>query len=158
MTRTVRMWLTMLMAGSALAILGATADAAKQAFTRTKPHVSVGSIGGIPAMIWFHANAVVFDDGDGAGIVQLAIVDGDTLLYRVIGGTVDVAEGAIIEMRLFLERVGGAGDDVIILRPGRPGAEDELIYNLVGANIQGRAEGVLGFALRSVPLPPQRPQ
>jgi hypothetical protein len=40
------MWLTMLMAGSALAILGATADAAKEAFTRTKPHVSVGSIGG----------------------------------------------------------------------------------------------------------------
>jgi len=155
MTRTVRMWLTMLMAGSALAILGATADAAKEAFTRTKPHVSVGSIGGIPTMIWFHASAVVFDDGDGAGIVQLAIVDGATLLYRVIGGTVDVAEGAVIEMQLFLERVGGAGDDVIILRHG---TEDELIYDLVGANIQGRAEGVLGFALRSVPLPPQRPQ
>ena len=58
-------------------------------------------------------------------------------------------------MMPFLERVGGAGDDVIILRHG---TEDELIYDLVGANIQGRAEGVLGFALRSVPLPPQRPQ
>ena len=149
MARKVPTRLTMLVTAGVLAVFSAPADAAKEVFTRTTPHVNVGSIGGISAMIWFHASAVVFDDGDGAGIVQLRLVDGDTLLYRVTGGRADVAEGAVAEMVLFLERVGGAGDDVIILRPG---AEDDLIYDLVGANIHGRAEGVLGFALRAVPL------
>ncbi len=38
-----------------------SAIAAKEAFTRTKPHVNVGTIGGEPAEIWFHANVGVFE-------------------------------------------------------------------------------------------------
>jgi hypothetical protein len=155
MARAQRVWQTMLLTAGVLAILNTQADAAKEAYTRTKPHVNVGSVGGIPAMIWFHASAVVFDDGDAAGIVQLRIEDGDTLLYRVTSGTVDVAAGIVREMVLLLERVGGGEvyrgeSDVLILRLG---TEDELIYDLLGADIHGQVEGVLDFALHFVPLP-----
>jgi len=63
-----------------------SAIAAKEAFTRTKPHVNVGTIGGEPAEIWFHANVGVFDDGNASGIIEARVIGGESFLYRAVEG------------------------------------------------------------------------
>jgi hypothetical protein len=70
-----------------------SAVAAKEAFTRTKPHVNVGTIGGKPAEIWFHANAGVFEDGNASGIIEARVIGGESFLYRARGGGSDYRSG-----------------------------------------------------------------
>ncbi len=70
-----------------------SAIAAKEFFTRTKPHVNVGTIGGEPAEIWFHANAGVFEDGNASGIIEARVIGGESFLYRSLQGGNDRRTG-----------------------------------------------------------------
>jgi hypothetical protein len=136
-----------------------SAMAAKEVFTRTKPHVNVGTIGGEEAALWFHANASVSDDGTvihmGDGSVRFVSINiahghGESFLYRVVGGdaTVDEDEGTVLEMFLALQRVGEEGDptgeiDFMIVTPSStPGF---LSYDVLGAQIHVESQGILGF-------------
>jgi hypothetical protein len=47
------------------------AIAGKDVFTRTKPHVNVGAVDGEPAVMWFHANAQVSEDGKKWGFFDI---------------------------------------------------------------------------------------
>jgi hypothetical protein len=125
------------------------AIAAKDVFIRTKPHVNVGTIGGEPAEIWFHANAGVFEDGNASGIIQARVIGGESFLYRAVEGEATIEQGTVVELTLTLERVGEDGTptgetDQVIVRHS-PTREDCLIYDLVGPNIHLEAEGILDF-------------
>ena len=126
-----------------------SASAAKDVFIRTKPHVNVGTIGGEPAEIWFHANAGVFDDGNASGIIEARVIGGESFLYRAVEGEAIIEQGTVVELTLTLERVGEDGvptgeTDQVIVRHS-PTREDCLIYDLVGPNIHLEAEGILDF-------------
>ena len=126
-----------------------SAIAAKEVFTRTKPHVNVGTIGGEPAEIWFLANAGVFDDGNASGIIQARVIGGESFLYRAVEGEAIIEQGTVVELTLTLERVGEDGTptgetDQVIVRHS-PTIEDCLIYDFVGPNIHLEAEGILDF-------------
>ncbi len=126
-----------------------SAIAAKEAFTRTKPHVNVGTIGGEPAEIWFHANVGVFDGGNASGIIEARVIGGESFLYRALQGEAIIEQGTVVELTLTLERVGEDGvptgeTDQVIVRHS-PTREDCLIYDLVGPNIHLEAEGILDF-------------
>ena len=126
-----------------------SAIAAKEAFTRTKPHVNVGTIGGEPAEIWFHANVGVFEDGNASGIIEARVIGGESFLYRAVEGEAIIDQGTVVELTLTLERVGEDGTptgetDQVIVRHS-PTREDCLIYDLVGPNIHLEAEGILDF-------------
>jgi hypothetical protein len=140
----------MLLAAGLVMLPTHEAHAAKDAFVRVEPHVNAGSLGGAPVEIWFRATAVVLDDGVAAGVVDLRVEGIDPLLYRVAEGRVEVDDEVLVGMTLLLERVGeggsGGDDDVLVLWPGV--AEDELIYDLVGANVHGQTTGTLGFITR----------
>ncbi len=126
-----------------------SASAAKDVFIRTKPHVNVGTIGGEPAEIWFHANAGVFEDGNASGIIEARVIGGESFLYRAVEGEAIIDQGTVVELMLTLERVGedgvptGETDEVIVRHS--PTREDCLIYDLVGPNIHLEAEGILDF-------------
>ena len=126
-----------------------SAMAAKESFTRTKPHVNVGTIGGDEAVLWFHANAGVFDDGDAVGIVQVRVLGGESFLYRVVEGEATVEEGTVVEMILTLERVGEGGEptgetDLMIV--SRSSAIlGGLIFDILGAQVHVESQGILGF-------------
>ena len=135
-----------------------SAIAAKEVFTRTKPHVNVGTIGGEPAEIWFHANAGLFDDGNASGIIQARVIGGESFLYRAVEGEAIIEQGTVVELTLTLERVGEDGTptgetDQVIVRHC-PTIEDCLIYDVVGANMQLEGEGILGLTTRALPPPP----
>lgn len=122
-----------------------SAYAAKEVFTRTKPHINGGWHHGEPTQIWLHANAGLFDDGDAVGILQLRLEDGESFLYQVTGGSAALDGDTVLELVLVLERVGEGGDrtgetDLVIIRPSSP---DCLIYDFVGPNIQVEVEGIL---------------
>ena len=124
-----------------------SALAQKEVFTRSKPHVNVGTVGGEPADIWFHANASVFDDGKATGVLQFRAADGEAFLYRVVQGEATVVRATVIELSLILERVGEDGAatgeiDLAIVRPD-PMVEDCLIYTTVGSDVRLEAEGLL---------------
>src|SRR5262245_60093235 len=126
-----------------------SAMAAKETFTRTKPHVNVGTIGGDEAVLWFHANAGVFDDGDAVGIVQVRVPGGESFLYRVVEGDATVDEETVVELFLTLERVGDGGEptgqtDLIMVIPD-PAIQGRLIYDILGVQVHVEAEGILGF-------------
>ena len=126
-----------------------SANAAKDVFIRTNPHVNVGTIGGEPAEIWFHANAGLFEDGNASGIIEARVIGGESFLYRAVEGEAIIEQGIVVELTLTLERVGedgtptGETDQVIVRRS--PTREDCLIYDLVGANIHVEPEGILDF-------------
>ena len=126
-----------------------SAIAAKEAFTRTKPHVNVGTIGGEPAEIWCHAEAGVFEDGNASGIIEARVIGGESFLYRAVEGEAIIERGTVIELTFTLERVGEDGTptgetDQLIVRHSST-REDCLIYDLVGPNIHLEAEGILDF-------------
>jgi hypothetical protein len=126
-----------------------SASAAKDVFIRTKPHVNVGTIGGEPAEIWFHANAGVFEDGNASGIIEARVIGGESFLYRAVEGEAIIERGTVVELTLTLERVGEDGTptgetDQVIVRHS-PTREDCLIYDLVGPNIHVEPEGILDF-------------
>jgi hypothetical protein len=128
-----------------------SAMAAKETFTRTKPHVNVGLIDGDDVLLWFHANAGVFDDGDASGIVQVRVPGGESFLYRVVAGdaTVDEDEETVVEMFLTLQRVGEEGDptgETDFMHVSRSSAvQGLLIYDIFTAQIHVEAPGILGF-------------
>ena len=126
-----------------------SAIAAKDVFTRTKPHVNVGTIAGEPAVMWFHANAQVFDDGKATGTIQVRVLGGESFLYRVVQGEVAVDQDIVLEMILILERVGEDGvptgeTDVAIVRPSAT-SEPCRIYDILGTQISVEAETIVGF-------------
>jgi hypothetical protein len=113
-------------------------------------HVNVGTIGGEPAVIWFLANAGVFDDGNASGIIEARVIGGESFLYRVVEGEAVVEQGTVVELTLTLERVGEDGaptgeTDQVIVRPSST-RQDCLIYDIVGANLHVETEGILDFA------------
>jgi hypothetical protein len=126
-----------------------SAIAAKEVFTRTKPHVNVGTIGGEPAVIWFLANAGVFDDGNASGIIEARVIGRESFLYRAVEGEAIIEQETVVELSLTLERVGEDGTptgetDEAIVRPSS--TRDEcLVYDVVGPNIHVETEGILGF-------------
>ncbi len=153
-TRTLRSNVIAIIALAALfSICGVnSAIAAKEVFTRTKPHVNVGTIGGEPAVMWFHANAQVFDDGKATGTIQVRVVGGESFLYRVVQGEATVEQDFVLEVILILERVGEDGaptgeTDLAIVRPS-PTSEPCRIYDILGTQVHVEAEtmtGVRGF-------------
>lgn len=124
-----------------------SALAQKEVFTRSKPHVNVGTVGGEPADIWFHSNASVFEDGKATGVLQFRVDGGEDFLYRVVQGEAIVVRETVIELSLILERVGedGAATGEIDLAIGRPDpmVEDCLIYTTIGTDVRLEAEGLL---------------
>ena len=125
------------------------AIAGKDVFTRTKPHVNVGTVDGELALIWFHANAQVFDDGNATGVVQVRVVGGETFLYRVVQGEATVQQNTVVELILVLERVGEddapTGEtDLAIVRPSST-AEPCRIYDILGTQVSVEAETTIGF-------------
>src|SRR5262245_56905679 len=85
------------------------AVAAKAVFERTKPHVNVGTIDGESVEMWFHANASVSEEGEASGVLQIRVLDGESFLYRVVGGEAIVEFGTVLQLILILERVGEDG-------------------------------------------------
>lgn len=135
-----------------LAVSSSPVFAAKEVFTRSKPHVNVGTVHGEPREIWFHANAGVFGGGDASGIVQLRVFDGESFLYRVTSGRAVLEQGTVVQLVLTLERVGEGGmatreTDLVIVRPSSTAA-DCLIYDFVGTEIHLEAEGHLTLRRR----------
>ena len=126
------------------------AIAGKDVFTRTKPHVNVGAVDGEPAVMWFHANAQVFDDGKATGIVQVRVLGGESFLYRVVQGEATVEQQVVVELILVLERVGEDGEptgetDLAIVRPSST-SEPCRIYDILGTQfISVEAETTIGF-------------
>src|SRR5262245_10503728 len=86
-----------------------SALAAKSVFERTKPHVNVGTIEDEPVEMWFHANASLFEGGRATGVLQIRVLDGESFLYRVVEGEAIIESGIVLELILFLERVGEDG-------------------------------------------------
>jgi hypothetical protein len=111
--------------------------------------VNVGSIGGDEAVLWFHANAGVFDDGDASGVVQVRALGGESFLYRVVEGDATVDEETVVELFLTLQRVGeevdltGETDFMIVSRSSA--IQGLLIYDILGAQVHVEAHGILGF-------------
>jgi hypothetical protein len=125
------------------------AIAGKEVFTRTKPHVNVGIVDGEPAVMWFHANAQVFDDGKATGTIQVRVVGGESFLYRVVQGEATVEQQIVVELILVLERVGEDGaptgeTDLAIVRPSST-SEPCRIYDILGTQISVEAETTIGF-------------
>jgi len=125
------------------------ARAAKEVFTRTKPHVNVGTVGGEPATMWFHANAKVFEDGKATGIIQVRVLGGESFLYRVVQGEATVDEDTVLEMILILVRVGEDGTptgetDVATVLPSST-SEPCRIYSILGTQVNVEAETMTGF-------------
>src|SRR5262249_8616635 len=142
--------MTIMTVATAVAVCGVgTAMAAKESFTRTKPHAYQSTIGGDEVVIWFHANAGVFDDGDASGIVQVFVPGGEHFLYRVVEGDATVDEETVVEMFLTLVRVGEEGDptgetDFMIVSRSSA-TQGLLLYDILGAQIHVEARGILGF-------------
>jgi hypothetical protein len=150
-TITLRMNLSAILALAALfSVCGVKpAIAAKEVFTRTKPHVNIGTIGGEPAVMWFHANAQVFDDGKATGTIQVRVVGGESFLYRVVQGQATVEQQVVVELILVLERVGEDGaptgeTDLAIVRPSST-SEPCRIYDIAGTQVRVEAETTIGF-------------
>jgi len=123
--------------------------AGKEVFTRSKPHVNVGIVDGEPAILWFHANAQVFDDGKATGTIQVRVVGGESFLYRVVEGEATVDQQIVVELILVLERVGEDGaptgeTDVAIVRPSST-SEPCRIYDILGTQVSVEAETTIGF-------------
>jgi hypothetical protein len=124
------------------------AIAGKEVFTRSKPHVYVGTVGGEPAIMWFHANAQVFDDGKATGTIQVRVVGGESFLYRVVRGEATVEQQMVVELILVLERVGVDGartgeTDLAIVRPSST-SEPCRIYDILGTQVSVEAETIIG--------------
>jgi hypothetical protein len=59
--------------GVMLTCAAGTAQAAKDVFIRSKPHVNVGTVDGVPTEIGLHANVHIdTDTGDASGPLQLS--------------------------------------------------------------------------------------
>lgn len=130
-----------------LATSGSLVFAAKDVFVRSKPHVNVGTIGGVQMDIWVHVEAALFADGYATGEVQFTVSDRENFFYRVISASTVIVGDNVIGLDLIVERVGDGGEgtgegDVVTVRRSTA-AEDCLIYDVVGANIHVEAEGTI---------------
>lgn len=89
-----------------------SAIAGTEVFTRTKPQIYDGTVGGNPARMWFHANAgfgFVETGAVGSGAIEVRVVGGENLLYRVVEGGAAVDQNTVVELIFTLVRVGQDG-------------------------------------------------
>ena len=126
-----------------------------------QPSVS-GIVEGEPAVMSFHVNAKVFDDGKATGTIQIRVVGGESFLYRIVRGQATVEDGTLGEAMLTVERVGEDGastgeTDQVIVRPSstivQNHSEDCFIYDIQGNQVRLEAPSTFRFFGRKVERP-----
>ena len=127
----------------------ATVYAAKDVFIRSKPHVNVGTVGGVEMPVWLHANVGIdATDGSASGVIQLRLESGEHLVYQALAAELP-GDGSV---RLTVRRLPGSGQsdelDLVLIRSDTA-IGDCLIYDFVGPNVTVDAPGTITVKQRS---------
>lgn len=127
----------------------ATVYAAKDVFIRSKPHVNVGTVGGVEMSIWLQANVGIDETGGSAsGVIQLRLETGEHLIYQAVAAD-RLDDGSY---RLMVRPLGADGEpdelDLVFIRPDTS-IGDCLIYDFVGPNVTVDAPGTITVKRRA---------
>ena len=133
-------WVTF---GVLLTYSATTVYAGKEVFIRSKPHVNVGTVGGIETFIWLHANVGIDEaDSSASGVLQLRLETGERLIYQAVAAD-RLADGSF---RLLVRPLRGGGQsdelDLVFIRPDTA-IEDCLIYDILGPDVRVEAPGTI---------------
>ena len=135
---------TLFILGYALTLLigsSPNAQAAKEVFQRTKPHVNVGVIdamdlaGNLLFSAVFLCNVVVHPDGQADGVLQFHFADGTVVHLQAMAGEAQVDEqGNVLQLQLLLFPEPGdpsPNEPVLAtITPASPNSPDDLIWDL----------------------------
>jgi hypothetical protein len=131
-----------------------SAQAAKEVFQRTKPHVNIGVINatdlaGNPLFsALFLCNVVVHPDGQASGVLQFHFEDGTVVHLQAVAGEAQLDEGGnVLQLQLLL-----------FPEPGDPSSNDPVLATVTVASPSSPPDDLIwdlkdGFVFGPVRLP-----
>jgi hypothetical protein len=159
-----------------------SAQAAKEAFVRSKPHVNIGTIGLVDATAQFPgdashpdfmwdprrmvAQARIFPGGEAVGNIYVGQPDpeatqGSPLVLQVFAGEAEVTGNQVNSVVLRAVARSGAWANqefVVHAQPARDGREDVVVWDLLGEEVHLRIYSTSSFLELAIPPPKADPR